>query len=125
MAPFDTAVIYSVKKRKEKSLQHVFSCQGVVGWSFMTFEAGDIVIYSFYYQAFAPLAPKGPHMDRLTYPQITVEACSSQDGSGTGTLVFSKVYSGPPVGHCDLCVAENRRNHRICEYGQDKLVTAG
>lgn len=66
MATPATTVVYSVNESKEKKRSReemkktkrkkseCFCCQAVVGWNFMSFEAGDVVavIYSFHYQDF-------------------------------------------------------------------------
>ncbi len=89
MATPATAVVYSVNACKEKKRSSeetlkkkqtaCFCCQAVVGWSFMSFEAGDVVvvIYSFHYQGFTPLLVPNRHTTHThTHTHITVEACT-------------------------------------------------
>lgn len=88
MATPATAVVYRVNEKEKilrrnvKKKKACFCCQAVVGWSFMSFEARDVVavIYSFHYQDFTTLLVPNRHLTDLhththTFER-TVGACT-------------------------------------------------
>lgn len=87
------------KKLKKKKKTTYYCCRAVEGWSFMSFEAGDVVavIYSFHYQGLTTLLVSNRHHTDLHTLEITECLYFTRFwwARGAGHFKFSKVQFWP------------------------------